>query len=321
MSSVVSSLVRIGVKEMPRSVENKNVIAGRIALSLENWKAVTSDQIQIQVLDCVQGYRIQWRETPSQSYSPKEIVFPLRERKNLSGSRSNALQTSYLPSIDGDARVCVSIFCGPQEGRCNPADHKPEGTELFCGRSPLQNGRYPHAERNVQTRIGDFMTKVDLKDAYFTIPIRVEDRKYLRFAWQNKMFQFNCLPFGLSSAPWVFTKTSRAAVVVLRSLGSRLIIYIDDILIMAESTLKAKDHTEGLIFLLENLGFIINYPKSQLTPCKEIDFLGFTVNSETMTMCLPAEKKIKKTRSEEKKLLEQPNQPALHWYSLGSSES
>ncbi|XP_065189509.1 uncharacterized protein LOC135820128 [Sycon ciliatum] len=159
-------------------------------------------------------------------------------------------------------------------------------------------------------RQGDFMTKVDLKDAYFTIPMDLNDRNCLRFVWQNKLYQFNCLPFGLSSAPWVFTKTSRAVVVVLRSLGLRLIIYIDDILIMAESQSKAIDHTGGLIFLLQNLGFVVNFPKSQLTPSKEVEFLGFTINSETMTMKLPGEK-LKKTRAEARKLHQEPHQSAI----------
>ena len=57
-------------------------------------------------------------------------------------------------------------------------------------------------------KAGNWMVKIDLKDAYFMIPIAQEDRTFLCFQWQNKAYQFNCLPFGLSSAPWVFTKTS-----------------------------------------------------------------------------------------------------------------
>ena len=144
------------------------------------------------------------------------------------------------------------------------------------------------------------MTKVDLKDAYFMIPIASSQRELLQFQWQGTTYQFNCLPFGLSSAPWVFTKTTRPIVTILRSLGLRMIIYIDDILIMADSPSVVKEHTAALIYLLENLGFIVNYPKSLLSPTQEIEILGFIVNSVAMEIKVPGNK-IKQIRSEAKK--------------------
>ena len=52
------------------------------------------------------------------------------------------------------------------------------------------------------------MTKVDLKDAYFMVPIHEEDRAFLKFSFkEKKTYQFKCIPFGLACAPWVFTKT------------------------------------------------------------------------------------------------------------------
>ena len=56
-------------------------------------------------------------------------------------------------------------------------------------------------------RPNDWMVKVDLKDSYFAIPVHAEHRKFLRFWFEEKTFEFNCLPFGLLPAPWVFTKT------------------------------------------------------------------------------------------------------------------
>ena len=43
-------------------------------------------------------------------------------------------------------------------------------------------------------------------------------------------------------------------------MGVRLIIYIDDILVMVELETLLKDHTTGIIYLLEKLGFVINIP-------------------------------------------------------------
>lgn len=58
-------------------------------------------------------------------------------------------------------------------------------------------------------------------------------------------YQFNCLPFGLSSAPWAFTKTTRPIVTTLMAMSLRMIIYIDDIPFMAETQSTAREHAAG----------------------------------------------------------------------------
>jgi hypothetical protein len=49
-------------------------------------------------------------------------------------------------------------------------------------------------------------TKLDLSEAYFHIPISLVSRKFLRFVWNNKVYQFLAVPFGLAVAPQVFTR-------------------------------------------------------------------------------------------------------------------
>ena len=49
-----------------------------------------------------------------------------------------------------------------------------------------------------------------------------------------------------------------------------MIIYIDDILVMAETESLLKDNISAVVYLLENLGFVVNHPKSELTPTQEI---------------------------------------------------
>ena len=41
---------------------------------------------------------------------------------------------------------------------------------------------------------GDYIVTIDLNDAYFSIPIFVQHRKYLSFIWRNKRYEFTCLP-------------------------------------------------------------------------------------------------------------------------------
>lgn len=53
---------------------------------------------------------------------------------------------------------------------------------------------------------GCFMAFVDLRDAYYTVPVHPEHRKYLKFLFNGTLYQYTCLPNGLSSAPRIFTK-------------------------------------------------------------------------------------------------------------------
>ena len=51
-----------------------------------------------------------------------------------------------------------------------------------------------------------WMAFIDLKDAYYSIPVDIEHRKFLRFRWGNVLYQFRVLPNGFACAPRFFTK-------------------------------------------------------------------------------------------------------------------
>jgi len=77
---------------------------------------------------------------------------------------------------------------------------------------------------------------VDLKDPYFLVAIAKEHKKFLRFVWQGRIFQFNGLPFSLCSVLRMFTMNALASTVMahLRQQGIRCVIYLDDLILMAE---------------------------------------------------------------------------------------
>ena len=110
------------------------------------------------------------------------------------------------------------------------------------------------------------MVKLDLKDAYLTIPVHPSHQKFLRFAWKGRVFQFNCLAFGLASTPRLFTKILKVVAAYLRKHGMRLIIYLDDIFIVNFSKEGVSADVKKAIDLIQHLGFIINFDKSILDP-------------------------------------------------------
>ena len=84
----------------------------------------------------------------------------------------------------------------------------------------------------------DWMCSIDLKDAYLSVSISQEHRRYLRFTWMETMYEFTCLPFGLCSAPRVFTKLMKPIMTFLQGQGQRTIIYLDDLLIINQSPVE-----------------------------------------------------------------------------------
>ena len=129
------------------------------------------------------------------------------------------------------------------------------------------------------------LVKVDLKDAYLTVPMAKGSQPLLAFRNQGgDLFQFKVLPFGLCTAPYVFTKLTKPIVQFLRSVGIQILIYLDNMLICAPSEQQLLEQLSTVLWLLAALGFIINVPKSVLIPSKQIDFLGFTqLNDHNIT--------------------------------------
>ena len=150
-------------------------------------------------------------------------------------------------------------------------------------------------------RRGDYMTKLDLQDAYLTIPVGPKSKIFVRFLWKGALYQFTNLPFGLSPSARLFTKTLKPVIAFLRSMGIRLLIFLEDM--MADSLERAAEHTELVIRVLESLGFVIKKKKSILKPTQTIPFLGFIVNSIKMLLLLP-EGKLQKLKSSALSLLE-----------------
>ena len=98
------------------------------------------------------------------------------------------------------------------------------------------------------------------------------------------------MSFGLNVAPRVFTKLMKPVIAWLRGQGVRMIIFLDDILLLAPTVETMNQHARMTISLLESLGFLINYKKSTLFPTQRILFLGMLIDSTTMEFILPTEK-------------------------------
>jgi len=137
------------------------------------------------------------------------------------------------------------------------------------------------------------MATLDLEDAYLLIPISEEHRKFLRFQWRNTTYEFTALPFGLSTAPYIFTKVLRPVVTYLRNKGYQLVIYLDDFLLLGSSKDECRSNIRTTVNLLQSLGFVINHTKSHLEPSTRCKYLGFIFDSINQTVAIPPRRREK----------------------------
>ncbi len=136
----------------------------------------------------------------------------------------------------------------------------------------------------------DWFAAIDLKDAYFHVSILPRHRPFLRFAFEGQAYQYKVLPFGLSLSPRVFTKVVEAALVPLREQGVRILNYLDDWLILAQSRKQLSAHRDLVLKHLSLLGLRVNWEKSKLVPTQRISFLGMEFDSVNQTARLTQER-------------------------------
>ena len=278
-------------------------LAGHLKHCLTNWELITSDPW---VLETVRGLKLNFLSPPYQAHPPHQVSQTEQTKQLINLEIQGMLAkgaVQLVPPSQAGQKFLSTLFLVPKKG----GGQRPVvNLRLLNHFLPYEHFKLEgiHMLRDL-LRKGDYLIKIDLKDAYFTVPLSQEHQKFIRFLWEGTLYEFTCLPFGLAIAPRVFTKVLKPAVAWLRQLGIRLIIYLDDILILAPSKELAELHAATVIYLLENLGFMINHEKSILTPATEMEFLGFLVNSVTLTLSLPRDK-IRKVRKECQEVMESP---------------
>jgi len=268
-------------------------VGARLLNFASEWASVTSDPWVLSVIS--NGYRLDFVENPIQVSHPPECAMSA-EMSAVCDQEVQALllKKAIIPinqPVDGFVSSMFTI---------KKKKGKEDDPQLW---RPIINLKrlnsfvaYEHFKmENLDLvryiiRRGDWMAKIDLKDAYFTIPIAVEHQKFLCFVWKKEFYQYVCLPFGLCSAPRVFTKILRPVVGWLRARGIRLVIYLDDILIMAETSALLLKDLNSVTNILDRLGFLVNEKKSVFIPCQVLEFLGCIVNSVSLCFSLPLSK-------------------------------
>ncbi|KAM9329466.1 uncharacterized protein PAF06_002860 [Gastrophryne carolinensis] len=170
---------------------------------------------------------------------------------------------------------------------------------LMAGRS-LPDIRYKRLRMETVFTIreilfkGAWMASIDLQDAYLCILILPAHMGFLRFAVMLGIvtfhWQYRAMPFGLSSAPRIFTKILAEVMAFLRKDQIGIIAYLDDLLLFAPSRELLENNVKRTLYLLTELGWIINKGKSSLLPQTDCKYLGYLIKSLEERTYLPPPK-------------------------------
>lgn len=139
---------------------------------------------------------------------------------------------------------------------------------------------------------GWFMASLDIADAYHHIPVEPESRKLLAFRVGDEVFVCNVLPFGLTSAPWYFSKVLRVVIRALRREGVFVSAYLDDVFVTARTREELEAAMRRVEEIVQRLGFRVNEKKSAetWTPSQRLQYLGVVIDSTAGTFSVPQEK-------------------------------
>ena len=139
---------------------------------------------------------------------------------------------------------------------------------------------------------GSHLAKIDLKSAYRSIPIRVQDYNLTGLQWRFEGDKYptylfdSKLPFGAAKSCQIFQRLTDSIVRMMRRKGFYMLGYIDDMLCVGSDLCNCQDAYDTLIDLIVSLGLVVNESKC-CGPVEVITFLGVKINCVTRKLSLP----------------------------------
>ncbi|RMC12175.1 hypothetical protein DUI87_11311 [Hirundo rustica rustica] len=130
----------------------------------------------------------------------------------------------------------------------------------------------------------EWFTVIDLKDAFFCIPLALESRKYFAFEWENpdtgrrRQLTWSRLPQGFKNSPTIFgnqlareLEEWKTTQVTVPSMFSVVLQYVDDIFLAATERDICSQLTINLLNMLGQGGYRVSRDKAQLVLLREQD--------------------------------------------------
>ena len=201
-----------------------NFRAGNICRKVDRWLKLSGDPW---VIATVQGADIPLEDLPVQERVPYPFRLSDFEKGIMEQELGKLLAKGVIEeTAPVQGQVISNVFLRPKASG---------GFRVILDLTDFnKNVEYEHFKMTtLQTalsmlRPNCWMGSVDLRDAYYSVPMAQGFRKFLRFVWNGRLFQYVGMPNGLSSAPRTFTKLLAPVYAELRVGGHECFPYIDD---------------------------------------------------------------------------------------------
>ena len=233
-------------------------------------------------------------EFPNKQFSVREDVFIQSEINNL-------LLQGQIEVCEVKPKCVSPLICVTKKNNSFRLVSDLRNLNVYC---PAPKFKYEDINTVISLiKPKDFLVAADLKDGFHHIKAHKDHRTYLGFQFKGIYYQWTVLPYGHSCSPYLFCKILRPVVTYLRSLGIRVVLYVDDFLLMAQHDVIDK-HKDRLLHILDVLGWTVNWEKSSLTPSLCKVFIGYLIdNSKDYTFIKIPKDRIRKLRKDIQRVL------------------
>ena len=220
---------------------------------------------------------------------PKPIKFSTQESANVNAQISKFLEKGIIvKSYHEEGEFISNIFQRPKKDGSFRMILNLKDLNTFVCFHHFKMDSIHTCTQLMRPRC--YMASIDLRDAYYSVPIAKEHQKYLKLIWQGNLYQFTCLAQGLSSAPRLFTKLMKPVFSFLRELGHISSGYLDDSFLLGYSPEECQANIDDTLTLYHDLGFLPHEVKSVTIPTQVLHHLGFVLNSLDMTVSISVDK-------------------------------
>lgn len=271
-------------------------VRGRLKSNIEFWKCIDACHY---IIDTIQdGYKIPFYSLPQQSFSHNNKS-ALQEDVFVQGAIMELLENGLISEQNTEFLVTnpLSVSVNSSGKRRLILDLREVNKHVW-----KQSVKYDDIRTALMyTNKNSWCFKFDITSAYHHVDIFPDHRKYLGFSWkfgvQDRYFCFNVLPFGLTSAPYIFTKLTRPLVKKWRREGKTVLMYLDDGFGCHSKYDEACKISKEVQYDLVCSGFVPKVEKSMWIPCQVIEYLGVVLDCNMGKIYIPEKRvfKIQKT--------------------------